>query len=196
MSANVLPQTPGVEYRLIEGFPAYCVGDDGSVWSRVKIVKKGVGTGQGSASGIGDTWRRLKEQKCGSNGSYRQVCLQKSGELRWITIHRLVLEAFVGPCPEGMECCHDDGCPTNNRLGNLNWGTRKKNAEDRIRHGRGNKGERNSQAKLCAEQVMEIRRLRREMRLTYHSIAARYGVSKDIVFRIVKWKVWKHLPVS
>jgi len=42
-------------------------------------------------------------------------------------VHRLVLEAFVGPCPDGMECCHNDGDRTNNRLENLRWDTHKNN---------------------------------------------------------------------
>lgn len=28
---------------------------------------------------------------------------------RRVQVHRLVLEAFVGPCPPGMECRHLDG---------------------------------------------------------------------------------------
>ncbi len=50
-------------------------------------------------------------------------------------VHRLVLSAFVGPCPDGMECCHDDGDPTNNAVSNLYWGTRSQNMRDRFRHG-------------------------------------------------------------
>lgn len=39
-------------------------------------------------------------------------------------VHMLVLEAFVGPRPTGMECRHfPDRDRTNNRLGNLQWGT-------------------------------------------------------------------------
>lgn len=50
-------------------------------------------------------------------------------------VHRLVLEAFVGPCPDGMEGCHNDGDPTNNRLENLRWDTRSGNIHDAIKHG-------------------------------------------------------------
>lgn len=45
-------------------------------------------------------------------------------------VHRLVLEAFVGPAPSGLIGCHDDDDPSNNRLGNLAWGTRAKNVYD------------------------------------------------------------------
>ena len=51
-------------------------------------------------------------------------------------IHQLVLSAFVGPCPIGMEGCHNDGDAANNRLSNLRWDTRSENQRDRTRHGR------------------------------------------------------------
>lgn len=50
-------------------------------------------------------------------------------------VHHLVLEAFVGPCPPGMQCLHGDGDPTNNALANIKWGTASENMLDRVRHG-------------------------------------------------------------
>lgn len=50
-------------------------------------------------------------------------------------VHKLVLLAFVGPAPEGHECLHDNGDPSDNRLANLRWGTRSDNIRDAIRHG-------------------------------------------------------------
>lgn len=50
-------------------------------------------------------------------------------------VHSLVLAAFVGPRPDGSECCHGDGDPTNNRVENLRWDTRLANVQDMIRHG-------------------------------------------------------------
>lgn len=57
------------------------------------------------------------------------------GEPFRLRVHVCVLEAFVGPCPEGMETRHLNGNPSDNRLDNLCWGTPKENGEDRIRHG-------------------------------------------------------------
>lgn len=51
-------------------------------------------------------------------------------------IHRLVLEAFVGPCPDGMEGCHKNCNTADNRLSNLRWDTKSGNAADTIRLGR------------------------------------------------------------
>lgn len=50
-------------------------------------------------------------------------------------VHQLVLEAFAGPCPRGLECRHLDGDAANNALSNLQWGTASENQRDRIAHG-------------------------------------------------------------
>lgn len=65
------------------------------------------------------------------------VYLYRVGErpAKRLMVHRLVLMAFVGPCPEGHECCHRDGDPANNRIDNLYWGTKSQNMRDSIRHG-------------------------------------------------------------
>lgn len=55
-------------------------------------------------------------------------------------VHQLVLEAFVGPRPEGMEACHDNGDRADNRLENLRWDTVSENRLDIKRMGRHNEG--------------------------------------------------------
>ena len=50
-------------------------------------------------------------------------------------VHQLVLEAFVGPRPDKMECRHLDGDRLNPHVTNLAWGTRSQNTQDRVRHG-------------------------------------------------------------
>ncbi|WP_313591914.1 LuxR C-terminal-related transcriptional regulator [Agrobacterium cavarae] len=48
-------------------------------------------------------------------------------------VHRLVLEAFRGPCPPDMEALHIDDTPTNNSIDNLQWNTKKANGAARRR---------------------------------------------------------------
>lgn len=67
---------------------------------------------------------------------YPIVGLCKDGKMKTKTIHRLVLEAFVGPCPDGLECLHKDGAPENNTIENLKWGSHSENTLDTVRHGR------------------------------------------------------------
>ena len=42
------------------------------------------------------------------DNGYAYVRLSRNGTSTPRTVHSLVLEAFVGPCPEGMECRHAD----------------------------------------------------------------------------------------
>lgn len=84
-------------------------------------------------------WRSSKEplqSYAGNKLGHRRVYLgigPKSRRDRYI--HRLVLEAFIGPCPEGMEGCHNDGDASNNHLENLRWDTHSANMYDRVKHG-------------------------------------------------------------
>ena len=69
-------------------------------------------------------------------GNHLSASLMKNGVKKTLYIHRLVLESFVGPCPEGMEGRHfPDRNPNNNRLENLSWGTHTENMQDKIIHG-------------------------------------------------------------
>lgn len=69
------------------------------------------------------------------SGERPSVGLRRDGGRVHFSVYRLVLEAFVGPCPEGMEACHWDGNSLNSRLGNLRWGTKLENMEDNRRNG-------------------------------------------------------------
>lgn len=69
-------------------------------------------------------------------GQYPFVALSREGKQKSHKVHRLVLEAFVGPCPEGMEACHWDDDKTNNHLSNLRWASKSENMHDRVRNGR------------------------------------------------------------
>lgn len=66
---------------------------------------------------------------------YLRVVLQRDGRLANMSVHHLVLTAFVGPCPDGLEACHYDDDPRNNGLTNLRWDTRAANHADRTRNG-------------------------------------------------------------
>lgn len=66
---------------------------------------------------------------------YLVVRLSKNGWGENGLVHRLVLEAFVGPCPEGQEGCHNNGDVLNCRLTNLRWDTKSSNNLDRVKHG-------------------------------------------------------------
>lgn len=66
------------------------------------------------------------------------LCIQ--GRKHQRLVHRLILETFRGPSPQGTEALHGDGDPGNNWIANLRWGTRSENVLDAVRHGTFNNG--------------------------------------------------------
>lgn len=79
------------------------------------------------------------------------------GKRHCFYVHYLVLLTFVGPRPEGMDCCHNDGNPLNNHVENLRYDTRSGNFKDKLLHGTHNRGENSPVHKLTEQQVLEIR---------------------------------------
>lgn len=176
------PHSPGVRFRPIGGYPGYCVGDDGSVWTR-RI--------RGPHAGLGTRWRKMKPQT-GKMGHCR-VRLWSSGSSSAFLVHHLVLEAFVGPRPDGMVGCHSpDRDPRNNRLNNIRWGTRTENEDDAKDHGTRIIGERHPQSKLTEDEVREIRRMKLSG-LTGKEIGDQYGLNRNQINKIASGKSWAHV---
>lgn len=168
-----------VRYKSLRflGFPKYRVGDDGSVWSRQY-----------------KNWRSLKPGSSGRRGNdYSMVILSKRGEKKVFLVHHLVLFAFVGAKPKGMECCHADGNRRNNQLSNLRWGTRLENHDDRRRHGNTPTGEKNNGSKVTEAIVREIRALAESTKLTHRAIGMRFGISLSQANKIINHKSWSHV---
>jgi hypothetical protein len=90
------------------------------------------------------TWKNGRRVR--HRGRYLKLCLSNSGYFyvhltvarkgKSKFIHSLVLEAFIGPRPEGMEGCHNNGDRLDNRRVNLRWDTHAENVRDTARHGR------------------------------------------------------------
>ena len=78
--------------------------------------------------------RRMKQYSDPNDGR-RYVRLTVENDSHVMRVHRLVLMTFVGPCPEGMEGCHNNGDASDNRLENLRWDTPSENMYDKGRHG-------------------------------------------------------------
>jgi len=122
------------------------------------------------------------------------VDLCKNGKKQGFPLGRVILMTFVGPRPEGTECCHGDSDQYNNHLENLRWGTRAENEADKKRMGRDNAGERHGMAKLTEEQVLEIyQRTHSGEKSKY--LAAEFKICVQYVNMIKRGVVWKHLKV-
>jgi NUMOD4 motif/HNH endonuclease len=122
------------------------------------------------------------------------VGLRKDDQYHYFLVHRLVLFAFVGPCPEGMEACHfPDRNPSNNNLSNLRWDTPKSNQGDRVIHKTDNRGIRNPRVRFTEAQILEIRRLCAEKKLTQTQIAEMFGTKQSTINSIYMRYNWKHI---
>lgn len=166
------------EWRPVKGYPGYDVSNMG----RARSWR----TRNGKPS---DTPRLLTI-------AHRKKQSQVSFRGKAFLIHRVVLETFVGPCPEGMECAHADGDHRNNRLDNLSWKTHRENEMDKERHGtrirgerwgeimrrRSYRGERVYNAKLTDEQREYIKK--NPDNLPVPTLAELFGVNRTTAYRI------------
>ncbi len=57
------------------------------------------------------------------------------GRRKTRVVHQLVMEAFVGPLPQGLVVCHMNGVKSDNRATNLRYDTVAENNRDLSRHG-------------------------------------------------------------
>lgn len=152
------------DFRPIAGFPGYFIGGAGEVLS----FRRGM---------------KFLRQNPDSHG-YPQVGLYADGKEYKRRVHTLVAAAFIGPCPDGHEICHNDGTRTNNNVGNLRYGTKVENVEDRKRHGR-KVGP--SFSKLSQD---DVRAIKSDPRTNKTAIARDYGVSRRLVGQILNGERW------
>lgn len=173
-----------IKYREIAGFPGYRVGDDGSVWCKRPV--------NGKTGGVWK-WRKLKPFPVTKAGHLRIDLHIDDGKRNCRYVHRLVLEAFVGPCPEGMECCHfPDWNPGNNALSNLRWDTHKGNSGDMRSHGTRLIGEKNPHARLNESTVKSIKEEYRNG-IDRGNLGVKYGISRGHVNDILAGRKWSHV---
>lgn len=159
-----------MEVRSIDRFPKYMFSANGSVISY-----------------FGKTPRVLKPIKM---GDYVGLQLVSADGQRKEYLHRLIAEAFYGPCPDGMVCCHANGVKSDNSAGNLRWDTPRANNLDRNAHGTAPTGERNPMARLSAQKVLQMRRIRASTGASYSAIAREFSVSTMTAYRAITGKAW------
>jgi hypothetical protein len=179
-SNSILPDRA----RQIEDAPlGYCVTHTGVVWSNRPHRRNGTVS----------PWHTIKLYVSKDKG-YVYFNTKHAGETLNFLVHRLVLEAFVGPCPPGLECRHLDGNPGNNLVSNLEWGTHASNEADKKRHGRTAIGERSGTSKLHDQDILTIFRLSREG-FSQVEIAKIYGMSQTSISLILIRKIWSHVQI-
>ena len=179
--------------KVIPGFDGcYFITPDGKIWSKPRIDRLN---------------RKVKggwlKQRQDSFGRF-DVSLQVSGKSKRFLVHRLVLETFVGPCPDGMVACHNNGDPADNRMENLRWDTSKANSKDAVVHGTcallGSKVSRpkGTQHHRCKLSELDIKWIRclRNAGILLKDLAEVYKVTESLISAICRKRVWKHVSIS
>lgn len=94
-------------------------------------------------------------------GNHGYLCASLiAGKAHSRMVHLLVLETFVAPAGEGQQGRHLNGNQTDNRLSNLQWGTPKENAADKLAHGTLLLGSNHPSARFSAKDVELMRAMR------------------------------------
>lgn len=164
------------DWTAIPDFPRYEISTDGRVRSL------------GAAGGL-RRFPRIKKQ-CIDKDGYHTValCVGTMSKTKTRRVSRLVLEAFVGPCPAGKEAAHRNGVCDDDRLDNLEWKTPVANHADKHVHGTMYQGSEHHNAKITEDLAKAIRSAEGEAR----AIAEGFGVSIHIVRQIRSGRTWKH----
>ena len=179
------------QWKPVAGFEGlYEVSDFGQVRSLDRTVR--------SRGGTRVIPGRIRRPGLMTSGRYLFVPLHRPGEkAENCSVHRLVLEAFVGPCPLGMEALHGRFGSLDNRLSNLRWGTHLENEADKTRDGTRSKvravGEAAGRSKLTEGKVRELRRLRAEEGWTFARLGEHFGVTPRAALMVVHRLSWAHI---
>ena len=140
---------------------------------------------------------------------YPRVTMSINGKSVTRVVHALVMEAFVGPRPEGMQIRHIDGSRTNNAIENLAYCTASENEADKSIHGTKAVGDKNGmrtkpearprgskhgKAVLNESAVALIKKkLSEGHRGIGEKLAKEHGVSPQLISNIKSGRVWGHV---
>lgn len=155
------------QWKLIRNFSGYEI----STMGRVRNIK----TNRIMVADSHGKYGHLKVTMSAVKGSTRADGTKKDK-----LVHRLVLDAFVGPCPDGYEVAHINDIPWDNSLSNLKYKTSKENSQDSIKYGTTYKGD-TVQAKLNWDKVFFIREQAYKLNLNNVDIANLLNVSRELV---------------
>lgn len=169
------------EWRPVIGHTGiYSVSDRG----RIRRDAPGQGTWPG----------RIYRPHTDKKGYLRTQLVAPSGQARLRSVHSIVADAFLGPCPAGCEINHKNGNKSDNRPENLEYMTH----GDNVRHAwatgltKPNNGSANPIAKLTESDVRVIRGLLAEG-WSLSQIGRRFGVVKQVISGIKRGKGWRHV---
>lgn len=148
-------------------------------------------------AGVRGGYTRLKKERILADvrhhSGYSIYVLRKDGKSKSIYGHALVMLAFAGPRPDGMEVCHYDGNKANGALSNLRYDTGAANEQDKRRHGTYQEGELSPSPKLTEKDVISIRE-RRAAGEECAFIGLSYGMGSGHISKICTGEAWACAP--
>lgn len=178
-------------WKVVPGYPGYEVSNLGRARSLDRIVPYRKRTKQGAkghytagqyTDGRKGSFRKGKLLRAGSGTKTSPYVTVYLGKERHVRVHAAVLLAFVGPRPNGLVCCHNNGNKLDNRLDNLRYDTIRNNILDRALHGTDNSGERHGMSKLSDADTRFIMNASIELE---RRLAKRFNVTESCIRGII-----------
>ena len=129
-----------------------------------------------------------------NNWGYFSVSLSSEGRQRHWPVHRIVLEAFIGPAiGERNIPNHKNGVKTDNRVENLEWTNARENALHSYQAlgQQPMKGSLHGTSKIVEADAIAIRKARRDG-ATLQELAQHYKLCQATISMICLHKIWKH----
>ncbi|MEG2307276.1 MAG: NUMOD4 motif-containing HNH endonuclease [Erysipelotrichaceae bacterium] len=130
-----------------------------------------------------------------SNGGkgYELFVRYRNGEYSGMFIHQAVALAFIGERPQGYQVSHLDGDKLNNSVDNLTYELPLDNIGRKVEHGTHPIGDKNSQSKLTAEQVLTMREYAVNNKVTNKELGIMFGVSPMTANRAIRKISWSNI---
>lgn len=176
----------GEEWRAVPGFgDFYEASSLGRIRSKARVVEKRHKSGAMIKQQYG---AKILSPSADRDG-YLSVSVGIDRKTFKVRIHHFVLMAWVGPRPDGLIGCHNNGRPSDNRPENLRWDDHLGNMRDRKMHGNCAFGASHPMTTISEDTATIIAADPRNA----HIISEEMGVSRRVVQRIKSGESWGHL---
>jgi hypothetical protein len=124
---------------------------------------------------------------------YRAVNLTVKNVTKNFLVHRLVAIAFIENPSNFAEVNHKDGNKLNNHVSNLEWCSRSANVIHAYKNKLAPIGSKMTQSKLTEKEVVEIRELLKQGKLSPNKIGRKFNVSGSAIRSIRSGANWRHV---
>lgn len=190
MSTPSSPISAVETWRTVPGFEGYYEASD---HGRIRSVDRNIVFEHPTHGTIRQKLRGKVLRPGRMTAGYLFVVLSWRGKVTNHAVSRLVLAAFVGPCPDGHQAKSLNDDRADCRLANLAWQSIPEIRIQAIASGATPVGERHYRAKLTSTDIAEIRAA---TGITQGELATRFSVSRSRIYAIRRGVTWKSVSVS